>query len=53
MGQAGLMERWRRPVAYALAFVAVIAIIGSFWMSISGAPKVAADAYTYLAAGES
>ena len=51
-GQAGLMERWRRPVAFALAFVAVIAILGSFWMSISGAPKVAADAYTYLAAGE-
>ena len=51
-GQAGLMERWRRPVAFALAFVAVIAILGSFWMSIAGAPKVAADAYTYLAAGE-
>jgi hypothetical protein len=51
-GQAGLMERWRRPVAFALALVAVIAILGSFWMSISGAPKVAADAYTYLAAGE-
>jgi Glycosyltransferase family 87 len=51
-GQAGLMGRWRRPVALALAFVAVIAILGSFWMSISGAPKVAADAYTYLAAGE-
>ena len=50
--QAGLMERWRRPVALALAFVAVIAILASFWVSISDAPKVAADAYTYLAAGE-
>jgi hypothetical protein len=52
IGQAGWTDRWRRPVAFALAIVAAVAILGSFWMSISGAPKVAADAYTYLAAGE-
>jgi hypothetical protein len=52
IGRANWTDRWRRPVAFALVVVAAIAILGSFWMSIAGAPKVAADAYTYLAAGE-
>lgn len=52
MRQTGRTERWRGPVGLALAIVAAVAILASFWVSISDAPKVAADAYTYLAAGE-
>jgi hypothetical protein len=48
----GWSERWRRPVIVALVVLAAMAILGSFWVSIAGAPKVAADGYTYLAAGE-
>ena len=44
--------RWRRPLALGLAILAAIAIACAFWISIYDAPKVGADGYTYLAAGE-
>lgn len=51
-GSRSGLARWRRPLRLGLAVAAVAAIAGTFWMSISDAPRVAADAYTYLAAGE-
>ena len=50
--RAASLGRWRRPLALGLAIVAGVAIATAFWLSISDAPKVGADGYTYLAAGE-
>ena len=47
-----VLERWHAPIAVATAVLAIGAILASFWLSIADAPKVAADGYTYLAAGE-
>lgn len=47
-----LRARWHAPIAVAAAVLAIGAILASFWLSIADAPKVAADGYTYLAAGE-
>ena len=52
IGARDLSPRWRGPIALAVAALAVVAIVTSFWVSISDAPRIAADAYTYLAAGE-
>jgi Glycosyltransferase family 87 len=46
------LSRWRRPLALGLTVLAAAAIACAFWISISDAPKVGADGYTYLAAGE-
>ncbi len=50
IGRVG--ARWHAPIAVATAALAIVAILASFWLSIADAPKVAADGYTYLAAGE-
>lgn len=47
-----MLDRFRRPIALGLAVSAAAVTALAFWMSIDGAPRVAADAYTYLAAGE-
>lgn len=50
--RGNVLAHWHAPIAVATAVLAICAILASFWLSIADAPKVAADGYTYLAAGE-
>ena len=51
-GQAGLMDRWRSPIALAASPSPSLRSSPPSGFRSRTAPKIAADAYTYLAAGE-